>query len=305
MLQKFGKIRPRINNIHAMQKNIESILVRLLKLALSAVVLFFVTTAIILASVRLWLGPELIKFVNEPQKLETFLSRFEVVSTIDLTLTDANLSWEKWLIPELKISMLTISDKEDKLNIAILENLKVSLGAKSFIKNLLGEIAFDEVYLGSLKIYLESNWNENLKNVGFTNSDRNSKALLILLKNIGRATVGKTEIVEVYKNEFWKQNLLLKLGSLDLQHLDDETSLTFRKVESEELFPILKNFDLAIESFHDYRFKGMFEEINFSFSSNHFVKDVDFDSKAFLNGLVITGLFSNISIEKVEKNYFT
>ena len=145
MLQKFGKIRPRINNIHAMQKNIESILVRLLKLALSAVVLFFVTTAIILASVRLWLGPELIKFVNEPQKLETFLSRFEVASTIDLTLTDANLSWEKWLIPELKISMLTISDKEDKLNIAILEDLNVSLGAKSFIKSLLGEIAFDKV----------------------------------------------------------------------------------------------------------------------------------------------------------------
>ena len=56
-----------------------------------------------------------------------------------------NLSWEKWLIPELKISMLTISDKEDKLNIAILENLKVSLGAKSFIKSLLGEIAFDKV----------------------------------------------------------------------------------------------------------------------------------------------------------------
>ena len=275
MLQKFGKIRPRINNIHAMQKNIESILVRLLKLALSAVVLFFVTTAIILASVRLWLGPELIKFVNEPQKLETFLSRFEVASTIDLTLTNADLSWEKWLIPELKISMLTISDKEDKLNIAILENLNVSLGAKSFIKNLLGETAFDKVYLGSLKIYLESNWNENLKNVGFTHSDRNSKALLILLKNIGRVTVEKTEIVEVYKNEFSKQNLLLKLGSLDLEHLDDETSLTFKKVESEELFPILKNFDLAIESFHDYRFKGMFEEINFSFSSNHFVKDVE------------------------------
>ena len=98
---------------------------------------------------------------------------------------------------------------------------------------------------------------------------------------------------------------LLKLGSLDLEQLDGETSLTFKKVESEELFPILKNFDLAIESFHDYRFKGMFEEINFSFSGNHFVKDVDFDSKAFLNGLVITGLFSNISIEKVEKNYFT
>ena len=77
-----------------MQKNIESILVRLLKLALSAVVLFFVTTAIILASIRLWIGPELIKFVNEPQKLETFLSRFEIASTIDLTLTDANLSWD-------------------------------------------------------------------------------------------------------------------------------------------------------------------------------------------------------------------
>ena len=109
MSQKFGKIRPLLNNIHAMQKNIESILVRLLKLALSAVVLFFVSTAIILASVRLWLGPELIKFVNEPQKLETFLSRFEVASTIDLTLTDANLSWDKWLIPELQISMLAIS----------------------------------------------------------------------------------------------------------------------------------------------------------------------------------------------------
>ena len=304
MLQKFGKIRPRINNIHAMQKNIEGILVRLLKLALSAVVLFFVTTAIILASVRLWLGPELIKFVNEPQKLETFLSRFEVASTIDLTLTDANLSWDKWLIPELKISMLTISNKEDKLNIAILEDLNVSLGAKSFIKSLLGEIAFDKVQLGSLKIYLESNWNENLKNVSFTNSDRNSKALLILLKNIGRFTVEKTEIVEVYKNEFWKQNPLLKLGSLDLEHLDDETSLTFKKVESEELFPILKNFDLAVESFHDYRFKGMFEEINFLFSSDHFVKGVEFDSTAFLNGLVITGLFSNISIEKVEKKLF-
>ena len=304
MLQKFGKIRPRINNIHAMQKNIESILVRLLKLALSAVVLFFVTTAIILASVRLWLGPELIKFVNEPQKLETFLSRFEAVSTIDLTLTDANLSWEKWLIPELKISMLTISSKEDKLNIAILEDLNVSLGARSFIKNLLGEISFDKVHLGSLKIYLESNWNENLKNVGFTNSDRNSEILLIFLKNIGRVTVEKTEIIEVYKNEFWKQNSLLKLGSLDLEHLDDETSLTFKKVESEELFPILKNLTLAIESFHDYRFKGMFEEINFSFRGNHFVNDVSFDSKAFLNGLVITGLFSNISIEKVEKKLF-
>ena len=187
-----------------------------------------------------------------------------------------NLSWEKWLIPELKISMLTISDKEDKLNIAILENLKVSLGARSLIKNLLGETAFDVVYLDSLKIYLKSNWTENFKNVGFTNSHRNSKALLILLKNIGRATVEKTEIVEVYKNEFWKQNLLLKLGSLDLEQLDDETSLTFKKVESEELFPILKNFDLAIESFHDYRFKGMFEEINFSFRGNHLVKDVEF-----------------------------
>ena len=174
MLQKLGKIRPRINNIHAMQKNIESILVRLLKLALSAIVLFFVTTAIVLASVRLWLGPELIKFVNEPQKLETFLSRFEIASTIDLTLTDANLSWDKWLIPELKISMLAISNKEDKLNIAILEDLNVSLGARSFIKNLLGEISFDKVYLGSLKIYLESNWNKNLKNVGFANPDRNS-----------------------------------------------------------------------------------------------------------------------------------
>ena len=304
MLQKLGKIRPRINNIHAMQKNIESILVRLLKLALSAVVLFFVTTAIILASVRLWLGPELIKFVNEPQKLETFLSRFEIASTIDLTLTDANLSWDKWLIPELKISMLAISNKEDKLNIAILEDLNVSLGARSFIKNLLGEISFDKVYLGSLKIYLESNWNENLKNVGFANPDRNSEILLILLKNIGRVTVKKTEIIEVYKNEFWKQSPLLKLGSLDLEHLNDETSLTFKKVESEELFPLLKNFDLAIESFHDYRFKGMFEEINFSFSTYHFVKDGDFDSTAFLNGLVITGLFSNTSIEKMKKQLF-
>ena len=174
MLQKLGKIRPRINNIHAMQKNIESILVRLLKLALGAVVLFFVTTAIILASVRLWLGPELIKFVNEPQKLETFLSRFEIASTIDLTLTDANLSWDKWLIPELKISMLAISNKEDKLNTAILEDLNFSMGARSLIKNLLGEISFDKVHLGSLKIYLESNWNENLKNVGFANPDRNS-----------------------------------------------------------------------------------------------------------------------------------
>ena len=138
MLQKFGKISPRLNNIHAMQKNIDSILVRLLKLALSAVVLFFATIAIILASARLWLGPELIKFVNEPQKLETFLSRFEVANTIDLTLTDANLSWDKWLIPELKISMLAISSKEDKLNIAILEDLNVSLGAKSFIKSFFG-----------------------------------------------------------------------------------------------------------------------------------------------------------------------
>ena len=111
-----------------MQKNIEGILVRLLKLALNAVVLFFVTTAIILASVRLWLGPELIKFINEPQKLETLISRFEVASTIGLTVNDAELSWERWLIPELKISMLTISDKEDKLNVAILEDLKVSLG---------------------------------------------------------------------------------------------------------------------------------------------------------------------------------
>ena len=98
--------------------------------------------------------------------------------------------------------MLTISDKEDKLNIAILENLKVSLGARSLIKNLLGETAFDLVYLDSLKIYLKSNWTENLKNVGFTNSHGSSKAPTILLKNIGRATVGKTEIVEVYKNEF-------------------------------------------------------------------------------------------------------
>ncbi|MEL0214454.1 MAG: hypothetical protein VW948_01580, partial [Burkholderiaceae bacterium] len=111
-----------------MQKNIDSILVRLLKLALSAVVLFFVTTAIILASVRLWLGPELIKFVNEPQKLETFLSRFEVANNIELTINDANLSWDKWLIPELKISTLAIANKEDKLNIAILEDLNVSLG---------------------------------------------------------------------------------------------------------------------------------------------------------------------------------
>ena len=146
-----------------MQKNIESILVRLLNLALSAVVLFFVTIAIILASVRLWLGPELIKFVNEPQKLESFLSRFEAARTIDLTLTDANLSWEKWLIPELKISMLAISNKDDKLNIAILEDLNVSLGARSLLKNLLGEIAFDKVHLGLLQIYLESNWKKNLK----------------------------------------------------------------------------------------------------------------------------------------------
>ena len=37
---------------------------------------------------------------------------------------------------------------------------------------------------------------------------------------------------------------------------------------------------------------------------NHFVNDVSFDSKAFLNGLVITGLFSNISIEKMKKIIF-
>ena len=53
---KFGKIGLELI-IYAMQKNIEGILVRLLKLALSAVVLFFVTTAILLASVRFWLGP--------------------------------------------------------------------------------------------------------------------------------------------------------------------------------------------------------------------------------------------------------
>ena len=106
------------------------------------------------------------------------------------------------------------------------------------------------------------------------------------------------------KNEFWKQNSLLKLGSLDLQRLDGKTSLTFKKVQSEELFPILKNLDLSVESFHDYRVKGMFQEINFAFSMNHFVKDADIDSTAILNGLVITGLFSNLSIEKVEKNFF-
>ena len=89
-----------------------------------------------------------------------------------------------------------------------------------------------------------------------------------------------------------------------MEHLDDETSLTFKKVASEELLLMLKNFDLAVESFHDYRFKGMFEEINFLFSSDHFVKGVDFDSTAFLNGLVITGLFSNISIENVDKKLF-
>ena len=71
---------------------------------------------------------QLIKFINEPQKLETLLSRFEVTSTVALTVNGAELSWERWLIPELKISMLTISDKEDKLNVAILEDLKVSLG---------------------------------------------------------------------------------------------------------------------------------------------------------------------------------
>ncbi len=287
-----------------MQKNIEGILVRLLKLALNAVVLFFVTTAIILASVRLWLGPELIKFINEPQKLETLISRLEVANTIGLTVNDAELSWERWLIPELKISMLTISDKEDKLNVAILENLKISLDAKSFIKSVLGETTFDKVYLDSLQIYLESNWNENLKNAGFNNSDRNFKTLLILLKNIGRLTVEKTEIIEVYKNEFWKQNSLLEFGSLDLQHLDGQIFLTFKKVESDQLFPILKNLDLSLESFRDYKVTGIFETINFSFSGNDIVKDVDFDSTVFLNGLVITGFFSNMSIEKAEKDLF-
>ena len=48
----------------------------------------------------------------------------------------------------------------------ILENLEVSLGARSFIKNLLGEVTFDKVYLGSLKIYLESNWNAQKVVVG-------------------------------------------------------------------------------------------------------------------------------------------
>ena len=67
-----------------MQKNIDGILLRLSKLALSAVVLFFFTTALILASVRLWLGPELIKTLNNPQKLETLLSRFDLSKEIDL-----------------------------------------------------------------------------------------------------------------------------------------------------------------------------------------------------------------------------
>ena len=56
-----------------MQKNIDSILIRLLKLALSAIVLFFVATALMLASARLWLGPVLVESLNDPQKLAASL----------------------------------------------------------------------------------------------------------------------------------------------------------------------------------------------------------------------------------------
>ena len=83
------------------------------------------------------------------------------------------------------------------------------MGTKNFIKSLIGKTRFDKVFLGSLKIYLESNWNENLRNAGFNNSDKNSKILLILLKNIGQLTVEKTEIIEVSKNGNFEQNSLL------------------------------------------------------------------------------------------------
>ena len=138
-----------------MQKNIDGILIRFFKLALSAVVLFFFATALILASVRLWLGPELVESLNDPQKLETFLSHFEISEEIHMTVTGADLSWEKWLIPELRLSMLTVSDKEEKSDVAILENLKIGWGITSLSTLIDGKIAFDQINLESVKIDMD------------------------------------------------------------------------------------------------------------------------------------------------------
>ena len=97
---------------------------------------------------------------------------------------------------------------------------------------------------------------------------------------------------------------MLRIDNLNLQNSSGDSSLTIEKVEIEKLLPILKTFNLPLEDFYEYKVNGLFDEINISFSSNNLSKQANFDSTALLDELVITGLFSNITIAKEEKNLF-
>ena len=287
-----------------MQKNIDGILLRLSKLALSAVVLFFFTTALILASVRLWLGPELIKTLNNPQKLETLLSRFDLSKEIDLTVVGADLAWEKWLIPELKLSMVTVSDKEEKFNLAVFENLKIGLGITSLATLLEGEIVFDRVSLESLKIYLASNQHEKPTNFKIGNPEGTQKFLLGLFKLTRQAYIEETQIFEVSKTKFWRQKLLLRIGRTDLQYLDNGTSLSLQKIDSSELFGVLNFLNLPLKDIYGYTINGTFDKINVSFGGKDLSSYEDFNTEIFLNGLGIEGKFSSLTIKSHEKNFY-
>ena len=287
-----------------MQKNIDGILIRLLKLALSAIVLFFFATALMLALARLWLGPELVKSLNNPQIVSTFLSRFEISQDINISVSKAELSWEKWLMPELRISMLTISDKENSLNIAVLENLKVTLGIPNLSTLMDGEVSLDEINLDSLKVYLADDRGESPGTIKAYNPRGANKALFALFHYAGQVQIKKAEIFETNRKKLWSQRILLKTGNINFEHFGRRSLLTLQMMESEELSAIFRYFDFSLQDIYGYRINGVLDKVNISFDKKHLSEYDNINIPVFLKDLIVESSFSELTIENSESKFF-
>ena len=136
-----------------MLNNKEALISQLVKIVLSTVVLFFFITASGIATVRLWLGPEVIRSLNNPDQLGRVIARFDSLNDFNVEIKDASITWDKWLFPKLDIKNLNLSNtKAFGSSKLIMDELTLRIGPASIIPMLSGDVAFDEIILKSLQL---------------------------------------------------------------------------------------------------------------------------------------------------------
>ena len=290
-----------------MLKNKEALISQLVKILLSTVVLFFFITASGIATVRLWLAPEVIRSLNNPDQLGRVVARFDLLKDFNLEIKDASITWDKWLFPKLDIKNLKLSNTEGFVfSTLIMDELTLRIGPASIISMLSGDVAFDEIILKSLQLVVgeEIRSLDKKKNIE-GNLDKASKVFISFLHHAKLLKVEKTKIkTQFLRTSDETDTLSLGLIKFENDNNKNKPKIILNKINNINLFDLMNKLNFAFAANQNFRIKGVWESIKIEFSENYFKEKNKVNLKTFFENSKILAEYKNLDL-RIEKHNFS